>query len=164
MSRIPPIDMGSSKAIRLVALFEAFKGLLVLLAATGLLSLVHSDLHALAAKLIEHTHLNPASKFPRIFLDAASHLQNSQLLLLAGGAAAYSAVRFVEAYGLYRERAWAEALAAGSGAIYVPLEVLELLRSATVHGFILLVLNLAVVAVMLRALLSRRRAKRSDAA
>ncbi len=156
--------MGSSKAIRLVALFEAFKGLLVLLAATGLLSLVHSDLHALAAKLIEHTHLNPASKFPRIFLDAASHLQNSQLLLLAGGAAAYSAVRFVEAYGLYRERAWAEALAAGSGAIYVPLEVLELLRSATVHGFILLVLNLAVVAVMLRALLSRRRAKRSDAA
>ena len=146
----------------MVALFEASKGLLVLLAATGLLSLVHSDLHAIAAKLIEHTHLNPASKFPRIFLDAASDLQNSRLLLLALGAAAYSAVRFVEAYGLFYQRAWAEVLAAGSGAVYVPIEVVELLRSATVHGFILLLLNLAVVGVMLHALFSRRRlAKRS---
>lgn len=154
--------MASSRAIRFVALFEASKGLLVLLAATGLLSLVHSDLHAIAAKLIEHTHLNPASKFPRIFLDAASDLQNSRLLLLALGAAAYSAVRFVEAYGLFYQRAWAEVLAAGSGAVYVPIEVVELLRSATVHGFILLLLNLAVVGVMLQALCSRRRlAKRS---
>lgn len=157
--------MASSRAIRFVALFEASKGLLVLLAATGLLSLVHSDLHAIAAKLIEHTHLNPASKFPRIFLDAASDLQNSRLLLLALGAAAYSAVRFVEAYGLFYQRAWAEVLAAGSGAVYVPIEVVELLRSATVHGFILLLLNLAVVGVMLQALFSRRRlAKRSGAA
>lgn len=148
----------------MVAIFEASKGLLVLLAATGLLSLLHSDLHAIAAKLIEHTHLNPASKFPRIFLDAASHLQSSRLLLLALGAAAYSAVRFVEAYGLFNQRTWAEVLAAGSGAVYVPFEVVELLRNATVHGFVLLLLNLAVVGVMLRALFSRRRrAKRGGA-
>lgn len=157
--------MANSEAIRLVALFEASKGLLVLVAATGLLSLLHSDLHAIAAKLIEHTHLNPASKFPRIFLDAATHLQSSRLLLLAFGAAAYSVVRFIEAYGLFYQRAWAEVLAAGSGAVYVPIEVVELVRSATVHGFILLLLNLVVVGVMLRALFSRRLlAKRGGAA
>ena len=150
----------STKAVRLIAFIEAAKGLLVLAAATGLLSLLHADLHAVAAKLIEHLHLNPASKYPHVFLDAASHLQSSRLLLLALGAAAYSAVRFVEAYGLFHERAWAEVLAAGSGAIYVPFEVFELLRDATVHGAVLLLLNLAVVAVMLWALWARRRRAR----
>lgn len=130
-----------------------------MLAASGLLALVHSDLHAFAARLVEHTHLNPASRYPRIFIDAAGQLQNSHLLLLAFAAAAYSAVRFVEAYGLYYERAWAEVLAAGSGAIYVPFEVEGLMRAASVHGAVLLALNLAVVAVMTNALLSRRRAR-----
>lgn len=148
--------MATSKTIRLIALLEASKGLIVLLAATGLLSLVHSDLHAIAARLIEHTHLNPASKYPHIFLDAASHLQNARLLLLASGAALYSAIRFIEAYGLFYERTWAEILAAGSGAIYVPFELVELVLRPTWYGSVILLLNLAVVAVMLRALLSRR--------
>jgi len=149
--------MATSKTIRLVALFEASKGILVLLAATGLLSLVHSDIHAVAAKLIEHTHLNPASRYPRIFLDAANHLQNFRLLLLASGAAVYSVIRFIEAYGLFYERTWAEVLAAGSGAIYIPFELVELVLRPTWYGFALLLLNLMVVVVMLRALLSRRR-------
>lgn len=148
--------MRTPKTIRAVAYFEAFKGALVLAAATGLLSLMHRDLYALAVVLVEHTHLNPASKYPEIFLDAAAKLQDSRLLLLAGGAAAYSVVRFIEAYGLFIERAWAEVLAAASGAIYVPFEVLGLLKKPAWHSGVLLVLNLAVVAIMVRALLQRR--------
>jgi uncharacterized membrane protein (DUF2068 family) len=147
------------KPVRAIAAFEAFKGAVVLVAATGLLSLLHKDLLAVASALIEHTHLNPASKYPQIFLDAAARLQDSRLMLLAAGAALYSLVRFVEAYGLFHERAWAEVLAAASGAIYVPFEIFELVRRPTWHGGLLLALNLAVVAVMVQALL-RRRAQR----
>lgn len=146
------------RTVRFVACFEALKGLVVLLAATGVLSLIHRDVHGLAALLVAHTHLNPASKYPRIFLDAASHLQDTRLVLLALGAAAYALVRLVEAYGLYFERTWAELLAAGSGAIYVPFEIVELLRHLTWYGTAILLLNLLVVVVMVRALLSRRRA------
>lgn len=145
-----------SRAIRAVAFFEALKGALVLAGATGLLSLLHRDVHALAVALIEHSHLNPASKYPQIFLDAASSLQDSRLVLLAVGAAAYSLLRFVEAYGLFLGRAWAEVLAAASGALYVPFEVLGLVKHPTWHGGALLLLNLLVVAVMLRALKQRR--------
>jgi uncharacterized membrane protein (DUF2068 family) len=148
--------MRSTKTIRAVAYFEALKGALVLVAATGLLSLVHKDLSALAAALVEHTHLNPASKYPEIFLDAATKLQDSRLRMLALGAAAYSTIRFIEAYGLFFERAWAEVLAAASGAIYVPFEVIGLVRKLTWHGGVLLGLNLAVVAIMVFALLDRR--------
>ena len=144
------------RVIEIVALFEAAKGVIVLLAATGLLSLVHRNVYAIAVTLVEHTHLNPASKYPRIFLEAASHLQDTRLLLLAIGAAAYATIRLVEAYGLFRERQWAEVLAAVSGAIYVPFELLALLHSPTWHGLAILLVNLLVVAVMVRALASRR--------
>jgi uncharacterized membrane protein (DUF2068 family) len=153
-----------SAAIRTVALFEAFKGAVVLMAASGLLSLLHKDVHALAAKLIEHLHLNPASHYPQIFLDATSNLHDSRLVWLAVGAGAYALVRFVESYGLYGEKAWAEVLAAVSGAIYVPFELAELFHQPTWHGALLLAFNLFVVVLMLWALLHRRkRARRKGA-
>lgn len=144
-------------AIRAVALFEAFKGVVVLAAASGLLSLVHKDVHAAATTLLQHLHLNPAWRYPTIFLDAASNVHDSRLLLLAAGAGAYAFIRLLEAYGLYRERAWAEVLAAVSGSIYVPFEVAGLFAGPTWHGAILLAVNLAIVAVMIAALLRRRR-------
>jgi uncharacterized membrane protein (DUF2068 family) len=144
------------QAIRVVAYFEALKGAVVLLAATGLLSLVHRDLYAVAAALVEHAHLNPASRYPQIFLDAAAKLQDTRLLLLAAGAAMYSLIRFAEAYGLFFERAWAEVLAAVSGGIYVPFEVMGLVHKPTWHGAALLVINVVVVGIMVRALMLRR--------
>jgi uncharacterized membrane protein (DUF2068 family) len=147
-------------AVRLVALFEALKGLVVLLAATGLLSLVHQDVHAIAARLIAHAHLDPASRYPQILLDAARNLSDSRLAVLALGAIAYTALRLVEAYGLLRQRAWAELLAAGSGAIYLPFEVAEAVRHVSALTVTLLLANAAVVAVMVLALW-RRRARRA---
>ncbi|MFT3664985.1 DUF2127 domain-containing protein [Piscinibacter sp.] len=145
-----------NSAVRFVALLEALKGLLSLLAATGLLSLVHKDLHALALRLVEHAHLNPAARYPEIFLAAASNLQNSRLVFLALGAAAYSVLRFVEAYGLFRGRTWAEVLAAASGAIYLPFELVEFVHRPSALHAALLAGNLAVVLLMVGALVRRR--------
>ncbi|HTO57418.1 MAG TPA: DUF2127 domain-containing protein, partial [Pseudomonadales bacterium] len=83
--------------------------------------------------------------------------QEPRLLWLAAGAATYSAVRLVEAYGLFRERAWAEWLAALSGGLYVPVEIVELVRKPTWLSLTVLVVNVAVVAVMVWALVARRR-------
>jgi uncharacterized membrane protein (DUF2068 family) len=47
-------------------------------------------------------------------------------------------------------------LAAMSGAIYVPFEVLGLMHQPSWHGAFLLTVNLAVVALMVRAMLRRR--------
>ena len=148
--------MSQRRAIRIVAAVEALKGVLVLAAAAGLLSLLHKDLGDIAVRLVHHSHLNPASRYPQIFIDAASNLQNSRLLFLAFGAAAYSVIRLVEAYGLFYERAWAELLAAGSGAIYIPFELLRIAHHATWLSALLLLVNVAIVVVMVRALLQRR--------
>ena len=153
-----------SRIVRLVALFEGFKGVIVLAAGSGLLFLLHKDVHAIAIQFVEHTHLNPAAKYPQIFIDAANSLHDSRLVLLSLGAAAYSAVRLIEAYGLFHGRAWAEVLAACSGAIYLPFELFELVRQATTLRAALLLANAAVVAIMVRALLQRRRARNQNTA
>jgi uncharacterized membrane protein (DUF2068 family) len=147
-----------SSALRGVALVEAAKGALVLLAGLGLLTLIHADAQEVAERLVAHAHLNPAARYPRIFLDAAAELTNGRLVLLAVAAAVYSGARFVEAWGLWFARRWAEWFAAVSGAIYVPFELLELHRRVTGLGVGVLLLNAAVVGVMLYSV-SRRQPK-----
>lgn len=151
------------RAIRVIALIEALKGVLVLLAGFGLLALLHRDVGAVAQLLVEHAHLNPAAHYPRIFIEAASGLGDQRVLLLALGALAYSALRLAEAAGLYFQKTWAQLLSALSGAIYVPFELVGLMHAVTWHGVLFLVINLLVVAIMVRALRVRRARQQSGA-
>jgi len=145
-------------ALRAVALFEAFKGALVLAAGFGLLAIFHGDAQRLADALVGRLHLNPAKNYPQVFLRLLENISNSQLWALAGFAAIYASLRFIEAYGLWRGRRWGEWIAALSGGIYVPVEIYELTRHVTWIKIGALILNAAVVAYMCYALwISRRR-------
>jgi uncharacterized membrane protein (DUF2068 family) len=147
---------GIFKTMRAIAVFEGAKGVLVLVAGLGLLSLVHRDLQEIAEQMVKHSHLNPASHYPRIFIDAASRTSDTRLMLLALGAAGYSAVRLVEAYGLWHARRWAEWFAAAAGAMYMPFEIYALWHHANWRPALALTLNIAVVAVMIYALYKRK--------
>ncbi len=156
-----PLDpKQKAEAIRAIAIFEGAKGAVVLLAGLGVLSLIHRDVQHVANQLVRHAHLNPARHYPEIFLHAAAHVTDRGLWWLAAGALAYCIVRFAEAYGLWRERAWAEVLAAASGAIYMPFEIARLVRGERLVASVALAINAAIVAFMLYALWSRRRAAR----
>jgi len=141
--------MRFSSALRTVALIEATKGALVLLAGFGLLSLIHHDIQGFAERLIAHGHLNPAAHFPRIFMEVATRLTDSRLLLIAAGAGVYSLARFIEAYGLWYGRRWAEWFAALSGGIYIPFEVFGLYERITWLRLGMLTLNAMIVTIML---------------
>jgi len=150
-------------ALRAIALFEGTKGALVLLAGFGVLALLHRDLEALAEHVVRHFHLNPASRIPRIFLEAADKTTDARLWALAAMAAAYAGFRLAEAYGLWNERRWAEWLAAASGGLYVPIEIIEIVKRVTVTRAVLLLGNLIIVVYLLRQLQLGRhtRAERS---
>src|SRR5262245_18376351 len=147
----------STRGLHVVASFEAAKGGIVLAAGLGLFSLVHRDVQALAERIVEHFRLNPASRYPRILLDAAGRLTDERLVLLAIGAVAYAAVRFVEAYGLWRQRRWAEWFAVGAVGLYIPIELYELVRRLTWVRVSLLAVNVAIVAYLGRVLWQTRR-------
>ena len=78
-------------------------------------------------------------------IEPASQMTDTRLLLLAAGAAAYSLVRFIEAYGLWYARRWAEWFAALSGGIYVPIELFELYKRFTWLSLGALMVNLVIV-------------------
>ena len=141
--------------IRAIAVYEAVKGAVVLLAGFGLLGLLHRNLQEMAEHFVRFSHLNPASKYPRIFVDAATNVTDAQLWWLAAAAAAYSIVRGFEAYGLWHGRSWAEWLALVAGALYVPVEYYHLWHRFTWVKVAILLLNLGVVGVMAYALRHR---------
>jgi uncharacterized membrane protein (DUF2068 family) len=69
----------------------------------------------------------------------------------------YSLLRFAEAYGLWRQRIWAEWLAFVSGALFVPLEIRELMRGITLVRSVMFVANLGIVLYMFFLLRAGRR-------
>jgi len=150
--------------VRLIAVFEALKGTLVVIAGFGLLSLVHHDLQATAERLVRHSHLNPARHYPRVFIEAASHTSDSRLRSLAALAFLYAVVRFIEAYGLWHMKVWAEWFAIIAGSLYLPLEVYEIFRRVTWMKATVLLINVFIVAYLVRVRLLSRRDKHAAAA
>jgi uncharacterized membrane protein (DUF2068 family) len=138
----------SSRSLRAIALFEASKGLLTFLAGFGVLTLVHRDVECLAAAWVRELGLNPEGTYPALFLEFAEGLTDSRLWLLFFMAIAYTAVRFTEAYGLWRERRWAEWFGALSGGIYLPFEIYELSEKANAIKLGILLINLMIVGVL----------------
>ena len=136
------------RALRAVASLELAKGLAVLLAGFGVLSLMHKDVWGIADSLLFLLRINPDRHYARIFLDWADRVTDTNLLSIAMVALAYSLLRFVESYGLWRERAWAEWLALVSGALYVPFELWDLIHKVTWIRVMILLVNLLVVAYM----------------
>jgi uncharacterized membrane protein (DUF2068 family) len=140
-----------------VALFEAAKGALVFLAGFGLAAFLHRDAERIADALVSRLHLNPANDHARIFLELLSDVSSGKLWLLAAFAAAYAVLRFIEAYGLWRARSWAQWVAVLSGAIYVPFEIYELYLSVTWIKLAALLINTTIVAYVGHALWKKNR-------
>jgi uncharacterized membrane protein (DUF2068 family) len=135
----------SRAGLRTVAILEGMKGLFVLGAGLGLLSLIHRDVQGLADKVVQHFHLNPASRYPHIFLEAATKVTDTGLWLLAMTALLYALARFVEAYGLWYRRRWAQWFAIVTSALYLPIESYELLQGVTAVKALFFLVNAAII-------------------
>ena len=142
-----------SRGLHIVALFEGAKGLLVLLVGFELLTFIHNDVHEAAMRLVKHFHLNPVSHYPRIFLDLTEHINDTKLWSLAIAAAMYSAVRMIEAAGLWLRKAWAEWFAVLTGGMYIPIEIYEAAQHVTWPRVTVLVVNFGVVSYLLFVLI-----------
>ena len=139
---------GQVKVLRAVASFEVAKGLVVLAAGCSILFLLHKDTYEVAENLLRALHIGPDHHFAQVFLRWADSLTDRKLWAVSAVALAYSILRFVEAYGLWKARGWAEWIALISGMLYIPIEVRELIHRTTVFHISVLVINVAIVLYM----------------
>src|SRR5271157_3422406 len=140
-------DHGHRRGLRTVALLEASKGVLVLLVAFGFAEIIHLhiDLEDAAQNLLYFLHIDPDRRISHAVMHAADRMTDANLLTVLAIAFVYSSLRFVESYGLWRQRVWAEWLAIVSGAIYLPLELYNLIRRPSVAHWVILLINIAIV-------------------
>jgi len=144
--------MQLARTLRAVAIYEALKGVLVLLAGFGLLATVHRDVQLFVERIIAQLHLDPAHHFPRIFLDLAANVTDHRLRVLALLAGLYALLRFVMAAGLWFEQRWADWLVALGAAIYLPLEFHELAKGFSWFVVGALIINLLIIGLMVAVL------------
>jgi uncharacterized membrane protein (DUF2068 family) len=137
------------KGVRTVATFEFTKGIVVVLAGFGIFRMRHKDIWGVAESFLEFLHVNPHAHLVGVFIDLVSRVSDVRLWKIAVVAAVYSILRFVEAYGLWYVRPWAEWLAIASGSIYIPFEVADLLRRPDWLRLLIIAINLAIVLYML---------------
>jgi len=142
--------------LKVAAILEASKGLLVLVAGFGLLTYIHKDLHHAAVELVRHFHINPASHYPQVFLDLTASINDTGLWAMAAAAAIYAAIRIAEAVGLWLDRRWAEWFGILSGAIYIPVEIFELTRTVTWPKVTVALVNAVVIVYLLGHVITHR--------
>lgn len=136
------------QALRAIASFELTKGLIVLLAALVVVFMVGRDPWDLADGMLRLLHISPDHHFAQLFLDWADTLTDAKLWTIAAVGSTYAVLRFVEAYGLWYARTWAEWIALISGSLYVPFEIYKLIHRQSFFHISVLVINLAIVLYM----------------
>lgn len=151
--------MTPRRALRVIAAFEAGKGILALAASLGLLSLLHRDLHLMAVSLIGHVGLDPGGQYPAMLLSDIDRWSGADLRTVLLLAWVYSLVRGLEAIGLWKERPWGEGLGALSGALYIPFELRHFVHQPSAIAAGVIAFNVLVVGFLAWQLRKRQRSQ-----
>ncbi|MEE7546324.1 DUF2127 domain-containing protein [Xanthomonas sp. Kuri4-1] len=151
-------DPHAHPGLHLIALLEAAKGVLAVLAATGLEILGPLPLQHGVNKLIQRFNLDPEHGA----LPSLLKMINPDAVHLAAVAMlAYGLLHLVEAWGLWRAKAWASLLGCASAAIYLPFDIYAIVRHPGWPSWSVLAINLIVVGVLARDLVRRRLRQRT---
>jgi uncharacterized membrane protein (DUF2068 family) len=138
----------AASGLRAIALFEAAKGIVAMIASFVLFSIRNSDLTKVAAGMTNFLRLDPDGWFARRIAEFFGGLNPQYIEVLFVAVLLYAVLRFVEAYGLWRLRAWAQWLGIVSGAIYIPIEIYDIIIRPSWFGAGILILNSAIVAYL----------------
>lgn len=147
----PPaaIDERTSTAgLRAIATLEAIKGVAVLVLGIVLLFL-HTQAEEYMSSFLFHLHIDPDRRIAEALLNAAQKLSDARLVTIALAALSYTAVRFIESWGLWNRRVWAEWFALLSGALYLPWECLKLAERVDWERIAVLAINVVIIVYML---------------
>jgi uncharacterized membrane protein (DUF2068 family) len=138
------LHLNARRKMRVVALVDLVKGSVVLAIGFGLLKAHSHVLESGGVSLLRLLDIDEGLAWSQRFL-AFLHAADDEKGLLVLAACAYSALRYLEAWGLWRMRNWARWLGLISAGIYVPFELYYLFRTPSWTSVSVLSINLAVL-------------------
>ena len=146
-------DPRAHPGLRMIAVIEAIKGLLALSAASGLELLGPVPLKRWVHELIERFQLEPNHGAMAWLANA---INPDSVHLAAAAVGTYAILHLIEAWGLWRDKAWASWLGCIAASIYLPFDIYALVRHPGWVSVAVLGINVLVVWVLARDLFKRR--------
>ena len=144
------------RGLQIIAAFKLLKGFALLAIGIGALKLVHKDVAALAERWVNAFQVDPHNHFIHKLLEKLAGLDDRRLKELSVGTFLYAAIFFTEGIGLALRKRWAEYFTIITTSSLLPIEIYELVKRASLgRGFALLI-NVAVVAYLVRELRQTR--------
>jgi len=145
----------SDRLLTWIAAERAFRAVVLIAAGLVLVTHPHTDWGGEITRVAQHLGLNPKENWFRKLLERVSKVTPDQSFVFGVAALAFGALEGAEAYGLWKRRRWGEWLTViATSLLFIP-EVWELTKSATLLKVGALIVNVLVVAYLLRRL--RRR-------
>lgn len=139
--------------LHVIAVVEAVKGALAVFAASGLELLGPAPLQRWVHELIVRFQLDPDHGAMAWLANAISP---HSVHFAAAAVLAYGALHLLEAWGLWRAKAWASWLGCLAAAAYLPFDIYALFRHPGWLSAAVVLINLIVVWVLGRDLFKRR--------
>lgn len=146
----PPVKR--DRLLPWIAAERAFRAIVLITVGVVLVSHPHADWAAEITRFAEKLGLDPNSNWIRKLLERVRKIGSDKDVLFGVVALAYGALEGVEAYGLWMQRRWGEWLTVLATSLLLVPEIWELTKSATVIKAGVLIINLLVVAYLLRRL------------
>jgi uncharacterized membrane protein (DUF2068 family) len=147
-----PAKESHSRGLRIIAAFKLLKGFALLALGIGALRLLHKDMAEVVEHWINIFRVDSHNHFINLLLEKLSNVDDRRLKELSVGTFIYSAIFFTEGLGLAFRKRWAEYFTIITTASFLPLEVYEMVRRFGGGKLLALVINLAVVAYLVREL------------
>ena len=134
-----------SKTLYFIAAFKLFKAVMLLLVGLGALKLVHRDVAETLTNWAGHIHVDPGGRRAHRIFEKAFNASPKQLEEIAAGTFFYSTLLFIEGIGLLLRRTWAEYFTTFMTALFIPLEIYEIIEKFTPQRVLILIINCAIV-------------------
>jgi uncharacterized membrane protein (DUF2068 family) len=151
-----PEKKDTDRGVQAIAIFKFVKGVLLIVAATGVLKLVDKDLPDMALGWLQALHVDADNRYAHGLLEKLMFLDARKLKEFSVGSYLYAALVFSEGTGLWLRKIWGEYLTIVATAVFIPFEIYENVQHFTFARLIVTFINVAVV-VYLIAKLRRRK-------
>lgn len=140
----------TTATLLLIALFKLIKGILLLAVGIGALKLLHRDIAQTVAHWVDILRVDPDNRLIHRLLTRILSVTPAQLKAASAGTFVYAGLLLTEGLGLLFRKRWAEYFTIITTAGLIPIEVYELSRRVSTAKVAVLIINVAIVAYLVR--------------
>lgn len=131
--------------LKIIIIEKLVLGVMAVLLAFGIISLINEDMEEFADKLVIFFNLDMDNYYIEALIDKIGMIENGTIIGISIGMVSYATLNLVEAYGLHRRKRWAEWLTVIATSLLIPFEIYEIIQEQTIIRIGILILNIAIV-------------------